>query len=81
MEIGNFVRAERKRRGWSQQHLANLAGVGLNFVYQLEKNKPSVQLDATNSVLQVLGYKVGVQRDFNPWTDHQKLSSSSVVEE
>ena len=67
MEIGEFVRAERKRRGWSQQKLADLSGVGLNFVYQLEKNKKSVQLDTTNQVLEALGYRVGVFRSFRPW--------------
>lgn len=68
MEIGSFVRAERKRLGWTQQQLANYAGVGLNFVYQLEKNKPTVQLATTNQVLQALGYRVGVMRDFKPWS-------------
>ena len=39
MEIGLFVKTERKRLGWTQQELADKSGVGLNFVYQLEKNK------------------------------------------
>jgi transcriptional regulator with XRE-family HTH domain len=33
MEIGNFVRTERKRQGLTQQQLAARSGVGLNFVY------------------------------------------------
>ena len=76
MDIGNFVRIERKRKGWTQQQLADHAGVGLNFVYQLEKNKPSVQLDSVNQVLRVLGFRVGVIRDFNPW---QAASSSERI--
>lgn len=72
MEIGSFVRSERKRRGWTQQELADKAGVGLNFVYQLEKNKPTVQLSTTNQVLKTLGYRVGVLRNFEPWTDTAK---------
>ena len=67
MDIGNFVRNERKRRGMTQKELADLSGVGLNFVYQLEKNKKTVQLDSTNCVLQALGYRVGVIREFKPW--------------
>ncbi len=67
MEIGDFVRGERKRQGMTQQQLANKSGVGLNFVYQLEKNKPSVQLDSLNQVLRALGYTVSVKRDFRPW--------------
>ena len=67
MEIGNFVKAERKRQGLTQQQLAGRSGVGLNFVYQLEKNKASVQLDSVNQVLRALGYQIGVMRDFRPW--------------
>ena len=67
VEIGAFVRSERKRLGWTQQELANRAGVGLNFVYQLEKNKPTVQLNSVNQVLLALGFRVGVMRDFRPW--------------
>lgn len=67
MEIGAFVRLERKKKGWTQNELAEKAGVGLNFVYQLEKNKRTVQLDTTNQVLQALGYRVGAIREFNPW--------------
>jgi hypothetical protein len=42
----------------TQQQLADLAGVGLNFVYQLEKNKQTVQLDCTLQVLEALGYEL-----------------------
>ncbi|MCX6130786.1 MAG: helix-turn-helix transcriptional regulator [Proteobacteria bacterium] len=67
MEIGSFVRSERRRQGLTQQQLAARSGVGLNFVYQLEKNKPSVQMDSVNLVLRALGYKIGAIRDFSPW--------------
>ena len=69
ISIGTFVRQERKRRGLTQQELASMSGVGLNFVYQLEKNKQTVQLETTNHVLNALGYKVGVMRDFKPWAE------------
>lgn len=68
MDIGIFVRRERKRQGLTQNQLAEAAGVGLNFVYQLEKSKKSVQLDSTNQVLGALGYQVGVTRKFIPWS-------------
>ena len=65
--ISDFVRQERIRRNLTQQQLADLADVGLNFVYQLEKNKQTVQLDKANQVLAALGYEVGVYRKFSPW--------------
>ncbi len=78
MDIGSFVRIERKRRGLTQKELAELSGVGLNFVYQLEKNKKTVQLDTTNLVLKALGYRVGAIRAFEPWDDAipKKIESS-----
>lgn len=78
MEVGDFVRGERKRQGLTQQQLATKSGVGLNFVYQLEKNKPSVQLDSLNQVLRALGYCVGVKRDFRPWDPPADVLRSKV---
>lgn len=60
MDLGQFIRDRRKAMGLTQQQLADQAGVGLNFVYQLEKNKPSVQLDCTRQVLEALGYEIAV---------------------
>jgi y4mF family transcriptional regulator len=60
MEIGSFVREKRRALNLTQQQLADRAGVGLNFVYQLEKNKATVQLDCTRQVLQALGYDLCV---------------------
>jgi len=74
MKIGDFVREERLRQGLTQQQLANKAGVGLNFVYQLEKNKPTVRLDTTNQVLLALGYEVTAQRYFSPWSAKATLA-------
>lgn len=79
MEVGDFVRGERKRQGLTQQQLANKSGVGLNFVYQLEKNKPSVQLDSLNQVLRALGYCVSVKRDFRPWDAPELPRTSAAV--
>ena len=82
MEIGNFVRNERKRQGLTQQQLAARSGVGLNFVYQLEKNKASVQLDSVNQVLRALGYQISVARDFRPWdSDFAARAGASAVGE
>jgi len=62
MDLGSFVREKRRSMRLTQQQLADLAGVGLNFVYQLEKNKQTVQLDCTKLVIDALGYEI----DFKP---------------
>ncbi len=58
MSIGEFVRKKRREANLSQSELAEKAGVGLNFVYQLEKNKETVQLNCALSVLHALGFEL-----------------------
>ena len=58
--IGEFVRTRRKARGFSQDELADLAGVGRNFVSDLEQEKSTVRMDAVNKVLFVFGKTLGI---------------------
>ncbi len=58
--IGGFVRARRKANRLSQQELAELAGVGLRFLKELERGKATVRMDTTNAVLAVFGKRAGV---------------------
>jgi y4mF family transcriptional regulator len=58
--IGEFVRTRRKARGFSQEELAELAGVGRSFVSDLEQAKPTVRMDAVNKVLFVFGKTLGI---------------------
>ena len=44
----------------TQRELAELAGVGVRFVSELERGKPSVRLDAVERVLAVFGKRLGV---------------------
>jgi y4mF family transcriptional regulator len=53
--LGETIRIRRKLMNLTQKELADRAGVGMNFVYQLEKNKPTVQFDLTCRVLRELG--------------------------
>jgi len=62
MDIGSFVRKMRRESGLSQTQLAEKAGVGLNFVYQMEKNKPTVQLDCARLVLNALGFEISIAK-------------------
>ncbi len=60
-QIGQRVKEERKSQGLTQTELANLSGVGLNFVSQLEQGKPSVQFDKVLMVLETLGLTVDLK--------------------
>lgn len=58
--VAAFVRARRKANRLTQRGLAELAGVGVRFVSELERGKPTVRVDATNAVLAVFGKRLGV---------------------
>ncbi|MEH3115459.1 helix-turn-helix transcriptional regulator [Pedobacter terrae] len=58
--IKAFVKAKRKELGLTQEDLALNAGVGLNFVRDLEQGKKTLRLDKVNEVLALFGKQVGV---------------------
>lgn len=60
MKISDFVKAKRAELALTQPQLAQQAGVGLRFLRELERGKPSVQLDKVNQVLQIFGAEMGV---------------------
>ncbi|WEK21674.1 MAG: type II toxin-antitoxin system Y4mF family antitoxin [Candidatus Pedobacter colombiensis] len=55
-----FVKIKRKELGLTQEELALNAGVGLNFVRDLEQGKKTLRLDKVNDVLALFGKEVGV---------------------
>jgi HTH-type transcriptional regulator/antitoxin HipB len=67
--VGTFVRERRRANDLTQRQLADLAGVGVRFVSELERNKPTLRMDSVNAVLAVLGKRLGVvelPRDAEP---------------
>lgn len=60
MDIATTVKQLRKQRHLSQVQLAEVAGVGLRFVRELEQGKPTLRLDKVNQVLGLLGHTLGV---------------------
>ena len=54
-ELGETIRAERRRQGLTQDELAQLSGVGINFVSQIERGKPTAEIGKVFAVLRMLG--------------------------
>ena len=54
-QIGKIIRKERKRQGILQQDLAELSGVSLHFLSNLENGKATVELQKVLLVLRSLG--------------------------
>lgn len=53
--LGALVRHQRQSLGFSQQRLADLAGVGRRFVSELESGKPSLEFDRVLTCCTALG--------------------------
>ncbi len=59
--IGAEVRRRRKDHGMTQTELAELAGVGLRFVSEMERGKATLRADRLLAVLRVFGWELGLQ--------------------
>jgi y4mF family transcriptional regulator len=68
-QIGTAVRSARREQGLTQDQLAAAAGVGVRFLIELERGKPTVQLGKTLAVLAALGCRVAITPP-GPMPDH-----------
>jgi transcriptional regulator with XRE-family HTH domain len=59
-KLGASIRAERLRRNFSQQHVADLVGVSLPTYRKIEVGDGSVDFGAVARTLGVLGYSDGL---------------------
>ena len=64
--MGLFVKERRRRLGLTQPELADRAGVGLRFIRELERGKPSVRVDKVNQVLSLFGHQLTPTRSTPP---------------
>ena len=55
----SFVRARRRAAGLTQRQLAELVGVGVRLVSELENDKPTLRMDVVNRVLAAFGKRLG----------------------
>lgn len=57
-QLGQALRAARKRLGLTQPQVALASGVGVRFIVELEAGKPTVRLANVLRVVQVLGGEI-----------------------
>ncbi len=60
-QIGQFVRQRRKEARMTLKDAAAMAGVGVRFLSELERGKPTLQLGLTIQVLQLFGLELHVE--------------------
>jgi len=59
--IGKVIRYHRKKAGLSQHELAKLAGVGKTAVFDIEKEKETIQLDTLRKILHALNINIRLE--------------------
>ncbi len=70
IKLNLFVKRKRKLLQLTQEELSYKAGVGLRFIRELERGKPTLQMDKVNQVLKLFGYELGaVELDRNKIID------------
>lgn len=57
--LKEFVKERRKILKFTQNDLAEKAGVGLRFIRELEQGKQTLRLDKVDQVLSLFGYRMG----------------------
>ena len=63
MNIGAKIKELRKKAKLTQVELAERVGVGLRFIRELERGKPTVRMDKVNKVLEFFGRHIEVAKD------------------
>lgn len=61
-DLGKLVRQLRTEQGLLQIDLAGLAGTGNRFIVDLERGKPTLQLQKVLDLLDLMGLEVVVRR-------------------
>ena len=72
VQIGALVRETRMSLGLTQESLALAAGTGMRFIIDLEKGKPTCQLQKALTVLNTLGIKMTLDPPIAQATERQK---------
>lgn len=61
-DLGRLIRDERKRQHMTQTELADVAGVGITYLSQLENGKETAEIGKALNVLTMLGMDLYAER-------------------
>lgn len=67
--IGELVRSARKAQGLTQREFADIAGVGVRFLSELERGKSTAEVGLVLEVLANAGYDLFARR--RGWTSRE----------
>lgn len=76
-QLASAVRARRRTLKLTQIALAELAGVGPDFVYDVERGKPTLRLDKLLQVLGVLGLRIALEAGTPHFRVDERLTATA----
>lgn len=61
-DLGGYIRSQRNLQKISQADIVGLANIGSRFIVDLEKGKPTIQLQKALNVIDMLGLELIIQQ-------------------
>ena len=61
-DVGEIVESVRKHQGLTQLDVSGLTGLGVRFMVDLEKGKPTIQMQKVLDVLAQLGLEIVIAK-------------------
>lgn len=61
-DFGHVVQSTRKEQGLTQMDIAGLAHTGSRYIVDLEKGKPTIQMQKALEVLELLGLELVIRK-------------------
>lgn len=60
--LGQAIRGRRKELGYTQAYLSEFTGLSVTFISDLERGKPTAEVEKTIRLINILGMDLLVER-------------------
>lgn len=78
--IAAFVKYHREKQKLTQEQLAEMTGLGIHFIRDLEQGRSKLRLDKVNEVLSFFGFHLGPNVNANdPWQIWHEFINKAVT--
>lgn len=64
MTTGQIVKKARKKKGLTAEQLADMSGVTISTIYNIEADKVSPRMDNMLAIMRVLGYEIRFMKKY-----------------
>lgn len=60
--LGQSIRERRKELGYTQKYLSEYTGLSITFISQLERGKPTAEIEKTIQLIYILGMDLMIEK-------------------